>query len=297
MQDVAYWAMRLWIAVISKFPVEANLQTARLIGVLWRWIMPRHYQRALEHLRLSFPEKTDAELERIAAASLQHFAQLYLVELVMTPQLVNLRTWSKYLHLGNVGPALRVILKPGPKILITPHFGNFELVGYTLATLGIPITAIMRPLDDERVNDFLVRSRAAGGVRLLNKQGAMAEAPQVLHDGGILCFIADQDAGRKGVFANFFHRPASWYKSISLLAMRYHAPIIVGGAVRLGDRFRYRLTIENIITPADWQPQDDPVQWITEVFAAGMERLIRQAPEQYLWQHRRWKTQPEPARS
>lgn len=291
-KPMQYWGLRAWTAIISKFPIEANLATARMIGTLWPIVFSRHRKRAVEHLRIAFPERSERELDQIARRSLKHFAQLYLVELVMTPQLVNLTTWAKYLDLGDIGPGLREILRPGPKILITPHFGNFELVGYAMATLGVPLTAIMRPLDDERINDFLKRSRAASGLTLLDKRGAMADAPHLLHDGGTLCFIADQDAGRKGVFSNFFNRPASWYKSISLLAMRYHAPIVVGGATRTGDRFHYRMTMERIIHPEEWREHDDPVQWITDTFAAAMEAMIRRAPEQYLWMHRRWKSQP-----
>ncbi|NLF33252.1 MAG: lysophospholipid acyltransferase family protein, partial [Planctomycetes bacterium] len=114
----------------------------------------------------------------------------------------------------------------------------------------------------------------------------------VLAAGGTLCFIADQDAGRKGIFADFFGRPASWYKSIGLLAMQYRVPIIAGAAARQGRGFHYRIAVERIIQPEEWDAQADPLQWITDTYAAALERIIRANPEQYLWVHRRWKSRP-----
>jgi KDO2-lipid IV(A) lauroyltransferase len=308
-----YWILRVWALVIGWFPIETNLATARLLARLW-WSLTflpesafpralrflrflsreRDRQRALENLRPAFGNRcSEAELERIACASLEHFTQVYLIELVLTPRLVNEVSWSRYVELGHIVPALRQLLSGGATIMVTPHFGNFELMGYTIARIGLPLSAVMRPLDNPLLTGFLESSRRAGGLTLLYKKGATDRAPQILESGGTLCFIADQDAGRKGVFADFFGRKASWYKSIGLLAMSARAPIIAGHMVRIRRAFRYRLEVERIIRPEEWDSQDQPLQWITETFAAAMESAIRRHPEQYLWAHRRWKSRPK----
>jgi KDO2-lipid IV(A) lauroyltransferase len=305
-----YFAIRLWALVIGCFPIEMNLATARLMGRAWWGLtylperaLPRFLRflsrardrdRALGNLRPAFGNQySEAQLHRIARESLEHFAQVYLIELALTPRLVNEWSWSRYVELGNIGPALRQLLAGGPTIMVTPHFGNFELMGYTIARLGLPLSAVMRPLDNPLLTNFLESSRQAGGLTLLYKKGATDRAPQILADGGTLCFIADQDAGRKGVFADFFNRKASWYKSIGLLAMNARAPIIAGQMVRIRRAFRYRMEVERIIRPEEWEARDNPLQWITETFAAAMESAIRRHPEQYLWAHRRWKTRPK----
>lgn len=305
-----YLALRLWGLVIGCFPMETNLATARLLGRVWwgltylpeRFLPPflrilarqRDRDRALANLRPAFGNQySEAELHRIARESLEHFAQVYLIELALTPRLVNEWSWSRYVELGNVAPALRQLLADEPTIMVTPHFGNFELLGYTIARLGLPLFAVMRPLDNPLVTDFLESSRKTGGLTLLHKKGVTDRAGDILAAGGTLCFIADQDAGRKGVFADFFGRKASWYKSIGLLAMNYRAPIIAGQMVRIRRAFRYRMEVERIIRPEEWESRDQPLQWITETFAAAMESAIRRHPEQYLWAHRRWKTRPK----
>jgi KDO2-lipid IV(A) lauroyltransferase len=237
---------------------------------------------------------TEAQLRRIARASFEHFAQLYLVELSLTPRLISPWSWARHVELGNLGPVLRELLAERGTIMLTPHFGNYELLGYTVCRLGVPITAVMRPLDNPLINEYLVRSRQSGGLTLLFKRGATAQAPEVLARGGALCFIADQDAGRKGLFVEFFGRPASTYKSIGLLALTHRVPVVVGCAVRIRAGFHYRIDVQRIIQPEEWMGAADPLRWVTQEFSRAMETAIRAHPEQYLWLHRRWKHQPNP---
>jgi KDO2-lipid IV(A) lauroyltransferase len=292
-----YAALRLWALIIGCFPIETNLKTARLMGNIWWLLLKRHRERAMDNLRPALGDRySEADLWKIARRSFEHFAQLYLVEMVMTPRLINEWSWSRYVRLHNLGPALRELLGDRGVIMLTAHFGNYELLGYTIARLGLPLCAVMRPLDNPLVNEFLVWSREAGGVSLLYKKGATDSADEILDGGGTLCFISDQDAGRKGMFADFFGRPASWYKSIGLLAMRHRVPLVVGHAVREGRGFHYRIEVERIIQPEEWDDQQDPLRWITQTFAHALEAAIRRWPQQYLWVHRRWKSRPREER-
>jgi KDO2-lipid IV(A) lauroyltransferase len=108
-----------------------------------------------------------------------------------------------------------------------------------------------------------------------------------------LGFIADQNAGSKGMFVDFFGVKASTYKSIGLLAMTREVPIVVGYARRLGRRFEFEVGVERVIQPHEWADRPDPLRWVTQAFTDAMEASIRRAPEQYLWIHRRWKSRPK----
>lgn len=289
-----YVALRLWVVIIGCFPIEMNLRTARLMGRIWWAVMKRHRDRAMDNLRPALGgDLNDRQLRRIARRSFEHFAQLYLVELAMTPRLVTEWSWARHVELDHLGPALRELLGDHGTLLLTGHFGNYELLGYTICRLGIPLTAVMRPVDNPLISAYLESSRAAGGLSLLYKKGVTAVAGEVIERRGALCFIADQDAGRKGLFVNFFGRKASTYKSIGLLAMQKRVPIVVGYAVRVRRGFHYRIAVERIIRPAEWEGQDDPLRWITQTYTSALEAAVRQWPEQYLWVHRRWKHRPK----
>lgn len=251
-----------------------------------------HRRKAEDHIRQSFPHLSDAEVSAMALASLQHLTML-VIEVLRTPRELTIWSWARHVRLRNMEEGLRLLLDKRGCIMLTGHYGNWELLGYFLAILGFDIVAVMRPLDNDYLNHYLLDRREQSGLRLLYKKGATRGAPDVLQAGGALCFIADQDAGKKGIFVDFFGRKASTYKSIGLLAMEYNVPILVGSARRLGPRFEYEMSLDRIIRPEEWKDRNDPLLWITETYTKALEDAIRVAPEQYLWTHRRWKHRPK----
>ena len=217
---------------------------------------------------------------------------MFAVEVICLPRLINAFTWKRYIKLVNFDGALEQILSGRGVIFVTGHFGSFEVPAHLLAGLGFDVAAVMRPLDNVYFNDFLVSTRRTHGLMLLDKKGAMKDAPAILEDGMLLSFVGDQDAGRKGVFVDFFGRPESSYKSICLLAMSTSCPFVVGYARRRGAVAQYEVGVQRIIHPHEWQGLDDPLHWITQAYTSAIEEMVRGAPEQYLWIHRRWKSTP-----
>jgi Kdo2-lipid IVA lauroyltransferase/acyltransferase len=292
-----YAAVRTVFAVMQAFPVDWNLRTARLLAVIWRRLLPRHYGRAVEHLTAANGnEYSRGEIERLAGRCLES-TTMFAVEAVCLPRVVNRLTLSRYIQLVHFDEVLELLIEGRGLILVTGHYGSFELPGHLLASLGFSTCAVMRPLDNAYLNEFIVSSRRTHGLELLDKKGAMLHAEDVIRDGSLLAFIGDQDAGRKGMFVSFFGRPASTYKSIGLLAMATQCPIVVGFARRLGDRARYEVGAERIIRPHEWAEQADPLRWITQEYTSAIETIVRADPSQYLWIHRRWKSQPRAGRT
>jgi KDO2-lipid IV(A) lauroyltransferase len=95
---------------------------------------------------------------------------------------------------------------------------------------------------------------------------------------------------------DFFGRPASTHKAIALLSLEHRVPLAVIGVCRVGEPLRYRLLLEDLIRPEEYEGRPDAVRAITQRFTAALERVIRQAPEQYFWLHRRWKHEPAKGR-
>ena len=290
---LAYLGLRTFAMIVQMFPIDLNLRTARLLGRLWPKLMPRHLNRAMENLRYAYgATHSQAELARLASCSMQQMTMMAM-EMLFTPRLINEWTWPRHIRLREMPEALRLLLGQRGLILLTGHYGNWELLGYTLTTYGLPVTAVMRPLDNPYINAYLMKARKARGLRLLYKKGVARSAGDVLASGEALSFIADQNAGHKGLFVDFFGRKASTYKSIGLLAMEHHVPILVGYARRVSDRFQYEIGVNRIIHPSQWAEKQDPLLWITQEFSAAMEEFIREDPSQYLWVHRRWKSRPK----
>ena len=299
LDSLQYLGLRVFEMVVHMFDVETNYRTCRAIchAIWWlgrRWSKAARFeQRACAHLRRSFPDWPEEDIQRVAKASLRNFLYVGL-EVLFTTRLITPARWRRHVTLENQAENIRLMLRRDrPLVYVTGHFGNWEVVGYTMAALGFPNVAVARPLDNPYLNEHILGVRQRNGMTVLDKKGATEQADDILDSCGAVSFIADQDAGRKGCFVDFFGRKASTYKSIALLAMRYEAPVLVGYGRRLDEGFHFAIGIQRIIHPREWAGRDDPMTWLTQEYTSVLEQAIRSAPEQYLWTHRRWKHRPK----
>jgi len=289
---VAYLGVRLFAMTVHIFRPEASYAVAGFLGNCLYRFDKRHRHRGIEHLRRSFPDWPQEKYERVTRASMRSLVYLAL-EVILTTRLVTPTSWQRYVRLLHMPENVRLLTERNrPLIFVTGHLGNWEVLGYTLATLGFHMYAIARPLDNPYLNEYILGFRQKTGLTILDKKGATEQVDEILANNGVVGFIADQDAGRKGLFVDFFGRKASTYKSIGLLAMQYNACVIVGYGHRLVENYRFEIGIERIIYPEEWADKDQPLEWITQEYSLHLENAIRRYPEQYLWAHRRWKHRP-----
>ena len=287
-----YLGLRLTNMTLQCFPVEANLRTAELLGDFMYFFDKKHRKRAEGNLRRSFPDMPERRLRRLARQSMQQLFMLF-VEVLFTTRMVRLDNWHTFVHLSGFERTLELMVRRKGLIMITGHYGNWEILGYILATLGFETMSVARPLDNPYVNEWLLGVRERMGQRIIDKKGATTQVGPALESGGTVGFIADQNAGSKGLFVDFFGRKASTYKSIGLLAMQYNVPIAVGYARRLEGKFKFNVGVQDVIYPADWENEPDPLRYITQRYSTAIEGFVRDEPGQYLWIHRRWKTRPK----
>src|SRR5688572_21989854 len=288
-----YVGLRVASMMLHCWPVDANLRTARLLGDLVYTLDKKHRQRAITNLKRSFPDMPHDEVERTARRSMQNLF-MFFIEVLFTTRLIRIDTWSRYIELHDCRELLGILLREqSGVIMLTGHYGNFEISNYALGTLGFESTAIGRPLDNPYVNDWLMGVRTRHGAKIVAKKGATEEVTGVLEANGAVGFVADQNAGSKGIFVDFFGRKASTYKSIGLLAMQYEVPVVIGYARRRDGHFRFTVGVQDIIYPPDWKEQPDPLRYITQRYTSAIEAMVRVDPGQYLWVHRRWKSRPK----
>ena len=287
-----YLALRATGTCVQMFSIDTALYVGRLLGDLVYWSFHVHRARALANLRLAFgPKVSDRWIRHTARQSFRHLGML-VIEVLYAPRLVKLNTAFRYIRMQDMSACLHLLAQDRPAIIVTGHYGNWELASFAFAAMGLTSYSVARHLPNPYIHGYVFGLREKTGQRFLTKKGATASVTAVLSANQIVCFLADQDAGARGLFVDFFGRPASTFRSIALLARAYNAPIIVGASTRLGQKFRYEFHIEEIIYPEQWQSQSDEVVWITATYTKAIERLARRCPEQYLWVHRRWKSKP-----
>ena len=288
-----YLTLRVLSSVVHCFNVNENMRTVAAFGSVYARLSKRRRERAEENIRISFPKLNEDEIKGLAEESIRNMFQLFAVDSLAMPRLLGQRTWPEKVRVGTMNQVVPMLVREEPAIFITGHTGNWELLGYLLSLLGFKLTVLARPIDNPLINKWLLDLRQTHGMQVMTKFGATNEIDRIIQDGGRVGFIADQNAGDKGLFVPFLGRMASSYKSIGLLAMRHQVPVIVGYAKRTPGQFDYTLIAADIIHPEDWQNHPHPLFYITARFNRAIEQMIRMAPEQYLWVHRRWKSRPK----
>ncbi|MFN0133641.1 MAG: lysophospholipid acyltransferase family protein [Phycisphaerales bacterium] len=293
-----YLGIRCAIAGLTTLPLPPVLASVSAAG---RWFATRSMNRrrlarAEANLRVAFPEWDEERIRRVALDSYEHLFRLG-VESCFGPRLVNDDSWARHFRVDGLGKALGELVKPGPVILLTGHCGNWELLGASVAMLGVPMHAVYRPLDLPPLDRYVHRTRRRRGLVLLDKFGAVKEMPGIIESGAPLGIVADQNGGDRGVFVPFFNRLAASYKSIGLLAMRYDARVLCAMARRVeakerqsADELGYAIEFVDSFGPEDWSTQPDPLFYLTARYRRAIETMIRLAPSQYLWMHRTWRS-------
>lgn len=287
-----YIALRLLVLLLYFFDVETNLQTACFLGrMLWRFYH-RGRERALNNLRASYPERDEKWYEQTGRRSFEHIAMLA-IDVLFTPRLVKKNNWRRYSRFTTAERAKWLMKQGGGMLMVAAHYANFEIMGYMLGLFGYNVYSIARPLDNKFINNYLYGVRRYAGQKIIDKKGAAEMMDKITSEGATLCFIADQDAGSRGIFVDFFGRKASTYKSIALLAATNNIPIGVGYSRREDNKFFFEIGVNRIIFPDEWKDKDDPIEWITAEYTKAIEEFVRADPSQYWWLHRRWKHRPK----
>jgi Kdo2-lipid IVA lauroyltransferase/acyltransferase len=252
----------------------------------------RHREVARDNLRHAFgASKSEPEIERLVKQVYFHFARL-LLEILHAPRRLCTHNWRNHIELVGGKDIVDCLLSDSPLLIVTGHFGNWEIAGYALGLLGFKTYAIARTLDNPYLDRFLRKFREKTGQRLLAKKGDFDQMQEILGSGGVIATLADQDAGQRGLFVDFFGRPASTHKAVALMALQFDAPMIVVTVPNKGRPLDYAICAQEVIRPESFANRSAAVKTLTERFSKALERGIRQAPEQYFWLHRRWKHQP-----
>jgi KDO2-lipid IV(A) lauroyltransferase len=288
---LVYLVVRAVVCVLQCLSIESAYAFANGLAYLAYGIDKRHRNIALENLSIAFGDRySEEERRRIVLDVYKHFCQV-VVEIAFIPRRLRTYTWRKYATMTAPAESIDLVVQDRPKIVVTGHFGNWEMAGYLLAVIGIHPASIARDLDNRFLHDFILRFRSWSGQRILSKKGDFDKIEQTLIDRGCLVSVGDQSAGERGCFVDFFGRPASTHKAIALLSREHEAPIVVGYAYRDRPGFHYNVSTGLPIHPMEFREGQD-LQGITAEFTKQLESAVRIAPEQYLWLHNRWKHKP-----
>lgn len=292
-----YLFVRLLICLVQSLSLETCGRLSKSLGwFCWRAVNLRR-KVTYQNLAIAFPEKTQAERDEIALGMWQHLL-LMIMEIAHAPRKVKRTTWRQFSSIPNMKETLIRQIDARPMVVISGHLGNFEMGGYLLALHGFPTHTVARPLDNVFLDRFVNDFRGRTGQYMLPKKGSGDEITKVLKSGGTLALLGDQHAARGACWVDFFGKPASTHKAVSVFTLGSDAPTAVSAALRRDGRpLVIDMQVADIVDPLDEDFPYGSIPQLTEWYTRHLEALIRTHPEQYWWVHKRWKGEPTTRRA
>ena len=292
---LVYLFVRVLFCVVQSLSLGANKAFVRGLAFFFSQIVPFRRQLLYENLLIAFPELNKKEHQAIIRAMWEHLL-LMGVEVALARRQIRDFNWTDHIELVHAEPLLSLLHQDRPVILVTGHFGNFEIGGFSLGILSYPSHAVARTLDNPFLHRFITDFRESTGQFLIPKKGGAMEIARVIEHNGLMALLVDQWAGRKqGYMVNFFDKSTATFKAIAILSLRFNAPIVVCYSLRKErepgqfQALHFEMHISEILDPLDMPPEIQNAKDITQWFTHVLESGIRQCPEQYWWLHRRWK--------
>ena len=288
-----YWAVRGFSELIGSLPLPLSMFLGRAVGWGVWFVDRRHRIVADENLRAAYGDSLSAEERGRIIRGVYRNLGFILIEMIKTPRVIHRHSWRRRIRVEGEENARAAAALGRGVIFVSGHIGNWELLGLGITLLGYPLHTLARPLDNALLDSYLLRARTRFGQRIVSPGDSFRSFLKILRDGGFIGVLADQNQLEKGVFVDFFGRKAATLRTVAALHRRTGAPIVTGYVRREHGSLRHRIRVDPAIICDRTPDAEGDIRRITQAFTSRVETYVRETPDQWLWLHRRWKTQPD----
>jgi len=275
---MTYSALSVLSSILKILSVrKLHILSQNIASILFNYI-PKRKNTALKNLKIAFPNKSDEWINTTLKKCYSFFTYNFLQFLAFPfdPNSIEIEVVGKK-YLNNA------INENSGTVLVSAHFGSWEILGYWFGINNYPLVGIAQKQKNKGANLFFEEKRQLSGTKQVYRKSSMDSLYEILNANKILGLVSDQDARGKGVFVDFFNKPASTHKGAALFHLNTNASLIFGICVQK-DIEKYRVEFIPI------NPKKKSTEDITQLYTTIIEQSIKKYPEQYFWFHNRWKT-------
>ncbi len=282
---IASIVVRILNLIFRFIPISVSLWLGRAIGRAIFFFNRKRRVIGYANLKAAFGgEKSPAQLIQILKGVYVNIAQTFVEVLNLTK--VSRKFVDRYVKVVNMERIKNAAKSGRGVILLTAHFGDWELSSLVGAIEGFPMTVLAREQKMKRLNELLNRLRESKGCKVVRKGISVKGILKALKNKEIVGILADQDAGKKGVFVDYFGRPTSVAPGAFEFASHTGAIILPNFIARLKGPY-HSLFLDEYI-----EVSQSDVKASVQKYMNVLESYVRRYPDQWLWLHKRWKSTP-----
>lgn len=290
-----YYALRAAVGLLRTMSFKQAGDVGEWLALLAYRPLGIRREVVERQLRAVFPGLAAADVQRIARESYANLGRTSIEAAVAAG-----RTPQDLLDLFERVEGWDVVeraMEGGKLLIVSGHIGNWEIGGAYFAARGYVMEAVARGMENPLFDRYLTATRLAMGIHVVHDSNAVRRVPRAVREGHIAGFLFDQGAvGLASTWVPFFGRYAKTPRGPAVFALRLDAAVVFAAAVRQPNG-RYHLLCEEVVTDRSGE-REAAVDRLVRGYSDALERVVRRYPEQYFWQHRRWKhqrpgTQPE----
>ena len=285
-------AIKVLLVVIRVLPRKVSMQMAAGLGTLAFWIIREERLKTISNLTVAYgKEKSTAEIAEMAREVWVNLGKSG-VEFAIKMGQEDPEEFFKDLEVRGNEYLQEAIQNGKGGLALISHMGCWEGTAMGVPTLGIPAYAIGKRLGNEKLNKLLFESRGKKGVQTLARGSSYKTILRILRENNIIGILIDQDTDVRGVFVDFYGKPAHTPIGAAMLAMDSGAPVLPMFYLKKPDD-TYEFIIEKEIPLVKTGNRKQDMEENTRRFHEVIEKYIKLYPTQWVWMHNRWKTTPE----
>lgn len=294
LRKIRHFFEYIFVIVLMKFAGLWSIRTNQKIGLFFGLLAYKLARKdggiARYQLDFCFPELSAEEKTKIIIATFVNLGKTFFETLVIEKFRKEKKKWIKLVDSNVVKEAAK---EGRGTILVFAHLANWELLGIVCEMLDIFGMTVSSAIGEERLDDILLSNRQSDNIRVTHLGDKMSAISIIkcLRKNEFLILAFDQDMRVESVFVDFFGRKASTTRNIASLAQKYSTPVVSAFGARKEDG-THQYSFE-LLSKGPYQGGEKEIVEMTQLYTQALEKHIRKFPSQWVWNHRRWKTQPD----
>ncbi len=280
------------LGIISTIlPIKTRTAFGALLGNIMRLLSSKRKQITLDNIKSSFPERAHSWHKKILKGSYKNLG-ITLAE-ILAFKSFSREDFENYIKYENIELITDLLAKKRGVILLSGHYGNWEMLAYTAGLFtDLPVLIIVKKQRNKFVDTHMNKIRTRNGNNVVAMSKAARPIVKAVREGKAIALLADQSPSKDSdLVVDYFGKPTLTFDSPAAIALKFNVPIVMGFAERQKDGTYYVKLKE--VKHDDLSDNEEGIRELTRRHVAALEEAVKKRPDLWAWQHRRWKHSPK----